>query len=393
MRFTKLQKMVKFLTLLFITWKAWLFTFLFLGIAFTPLRFNFLGGGLEHYVVSPWFWSWSNFDGEHYLAIAQHGYGNGEQAFFPLYTILMKILVWPWKESIFHLQIAGLIISNISFFVGLIGLWKLVRLDYKKNIAITVSILLLVFPTSFYFGSVYTEGLFFVLFVWSFYFARRGWWLSAGIIGAFATAARFTGIVLLPALIVEWCIQNKTQSAKLKSKNYKRVIVENLLALSLIPFGLLSYMYYLGQTTGDPLAFLHTLTWFGEQRSGTPILLPQVFWRYLKILIDAPVGNPIFFTILLEVITGVLFLSVSILGFVKLRLSYALWLFLGYILPTLSGSFSSLPRYVLPLFPGFILFGIFVERQRYFVKAIVFACLFLVLGIATALFTSGYWVS
>lgn len=390
--------MIKFLTLLFITWKAWLFTFLFLGIAFTPLKFHFLGGGLEHYVVSPWFWSWSNFDGEHYLAIAQHGYGNGEQAFFPLYPMLMKVLVWPWKESVFHLQIAGLIISNTSFFVGLIGLWKLIGLDYKKSIAVVVSILLLVFPTSFYFGSLYTEGLFFVLFIWSFYFARRGWWLSAGIIGVFATATRFTGIILLPALVVEWCIQNNVKISDFKMirfsgiKKYSSKVI-GLFALFLIPIGLFSYMYYLKQMTSDPFAFLHTLTWFGEQRSGTPILLPQVFWRYLKILMDIPAGDPIFFTILLEVATGVLFLLLSILGFVKLRLSYAMWLFLGYILPTLSGSFSSLPRYVLPLFPGFILFGIFIERQSYFVKTVIFTCLFAVLGVATALFTSGYWVS
>src|SRR3989344_8623399 len=125
--------MIRLLALLFITWRVWLFTFLFLGIVFTPLKFHFLGGGLEHYVVYPWFWGWSNFDGEHYLAIAQHGYGNGEQAFFPLYPSLIKISTWLWTQSVYHLQITGLVISNVSFFVGLIGLWKLIRLDFKEN--------------------------------------------------------------------------------------------------------------------------------------------------------------------------------------------------------------------------------------------------------------------
>lgn len=378
--FNFLKSHVAFLVLLFITWKAWVFAFLFFGVAITPLQFHFLGGGVEHYVVSPWFWGWGNFDGEHYLSIAHNGYGNGEQAFFPLYPLLMKVLIWPWKEDIYFLQAAGVVISNLSFLIGIFGLWKLIRLDFRENITKLATILLLVFPTSFYFGSVYTEGLFFALTVWSFYFARRGQWELAGVLGALSAATRFTGIILFLVLLIEWLTKEKKINLK-------------FLPLFLIPVGLLTYMYYLQQTTGDPLAFLHTLTWFGEQRSSSPILLPQVFWRYLKMLVDIPKNDVLFFAVSMEFVVALWFLILSFIGFVKLRISYALWLFLGYLVPTLSGSFSSLPRYVLPLFPAFILMSIFLDKQSMLVKVGFLTIFFVVLGVATALFTSGYWVA
>ncbi|MBI4089670.1 MAG: glycosyltransferase family 39 protein, partial [Candidatus Levybacteria bacterium] len=294
-----LKKDIKFLITLFIVWKIWVIVFLLFAVVFIPLRLHFLGGGLEHYLRLPWFWAWGNFDGEHYLAIAQHGYGNGEQAFFPLYPVLMRLLVWPFRGDVYFLQAAGLFISNFAFFLTLLGLWKLVRLDFKKSIAELTIILLLAFPTSFYFGSVYTESLFFALIVWSFYAARRGWWLLSGILGGLSTATRFLGIILLPVLMIEWFIQRKNHKSP-ASRQGGPVTNHQSLFLFFIPLGLFTYMYYLYQTTGDPFAFFHTLTGFGEQRSSTPILLLQVFWRYFKITMDINIRDPFFFTFLLE---------------------------------------------------------------------------------------------
>lgn len=377
--------MVKFLLWAFVAWKIWLFVFLLFAVVFVPLRLHFLGGGLTHYIANPWFWAWSNFDGEHYLSIAQHGYGEGEQAFFPLYPLLMRLLVWPLRGDLFWLNIGGLVISHLSFLLALFGLWKLLSLDFKRGVVELALILLLVFPTSFYFGSVYTESLFFALVVWSFYAARRGWWLWAGILGGLASSTRFVGILLLPALLTEWWAQRRNVKFTMYNLQF--------LFLFIIPIGLLAYMYYLYQTTGDPLAFWHALPTFGEQRSAVPILLPQVFWRYFKIFRDANLSDPFFFTLILEAAAAVVFLILSMVGFIKLRLSYALFLFLGYLLPTFSGSFSSLPRYVLPLFPAFLLAAVLLERKPLWVKVGVVGLLFVLLGAATSLFVRGYWIA
>lgn len=376
----------------FISWR--LLLFIFLGIAsYLPLQKNFLGGGLENYINAPSFWTWANFDGEHYLSIAQRGYGQGEQAFFPLYSLLIKGFSVLLGKGIEKFVLMGLLISNFSFFVALIGLYKLIVLDYPEKVARASILLLLFFPTSFYFGSLYTESLFLALVVWSFYFARKKNWFPAVILGALSSATRFIGILLLPAIFFE--LAGWSAIKDILVRRPLKVAPLKVLFLAILPIGLILYMYFLKQSTGDPLAFINTLPSFGEQRSQTPIVLPQVFYRYFfKILPNLTFSYlPVVFSTFLELTTAILFTFLSVSAFFKIRLSYAIYLSLGFLIPTLSGSFSSLPRYVVVLFPGFLLMATYFLKLKRAMKLILLTILFILLGAATALFVRGYWIA
>lgn len=159
----------------FLIWLGFLFVILYFSQKFLPLQKDFLG-------ILPF----SNFDGEHYISIAGRGYGFGEHAFFPLYPMLISFLGKIFGSTLLSFNIAGILISLISFFLGLIGFFKLVKIDYSQKIVQLSLIFLLLFPTSFYFASVYTESLFFALAVWSIYFAREKKWLYAAILGIFS---------------------------------------------------------------------------------------------------------------------------------------------------------------------------------------------------------------
>jgi hypothetical protein len=368
------KKDFSFILFSFLSWRVLLFVIPFFAVKFIPLQEHFLGGGMQAYLKSPWLWAWANFDGEHYLSIAKDGYHLAEQAFFPLYPLLIKLLgggVW-----------VGLLISNTSFFLALVGLFKLLRIDYSQKIARLAIILLLIFPTSFYFGAVYTESLFLCFIVWSFYFYRKGNFLHSSILGMLASGTRVIGIILLPIYLLE-LFKEKTKWDKTH------------LWLLLIPLGLVSYMFYLYKLYGDPLMFLHALPSFGEQRSSVPILLPQVIYRYVfKIL---PNLNYSYFagtfTTVMEFVVGILFFGVSLISFFKLRLSYALFLAFGYLVPTLSGSFSSLPRYVVVLFPAFILFSIWLDKSSKIIKIVSYTILLMGLIISLSLFSRGFWLA
>lgn len=376
----------------FISWRLALFVFLGLS-AYLPLQKNFLGGGLGNYIKAPYFWAWANFDGEHYISIAQRGYGQGEQAFFPSYPLLIKGLSVLFGKSIGVYVLLGLLISIFFFFIALIGLYKLIILDYPEKVARASILLLLLFPASFYFGSVYTESLFLALIVWSFYFARKKNWFAAVILGAFSSATRFIGILLLPAIFFE--LVGWSAIKDILAWRPLKVAPLKVLFLAILPVGFILYMYFLKQSTGDPLAFINTLPGFGEQRSQTPIVLPQVFYRYFfKILPNVIYSYlPVVFTTFLELATAILFTVLSVAAFFKLRLSYAIYLSLGFLIPTLSGSFSSLPRYVVVLFPGFLLMAIYFLKLERAMKFILLSILFLLLGLATALFVRGYWIA
>jgi Gpi18-like mannosyltransferase len=357
----------------FLVWRTGLFLILFLAVRFVPLQQHFLGGGMTNYLSAPWFWAWANFDGEHYLAIAQNGYGFAEQAFFPLFPIILGFLGKLFGGTLTAYNFAGILVSNISFLAAILGLYRLIRLDFSEKVSKLVIILLLLFPTSFYFGAVYTESLFLALIIWSFYFARKQRWFMASFLGMFASATRVIGILLLPVLAI-------------KKRSFW---------LLLIPFGLIVYMIFLKQNTGDPLKFLHSLPSFGEQRSAVPILLPQVFYRYVfKIFPNLNFSYfPVVFTTFLEFSVAIFFIVLSGFSFLKLRLDYSLFLLFGYLIPTLSGSFSSLPRYVLVLFPAFILTAVWLTKISRPLRIFIYGLLFISLIISTALFVRGYWVS
>jgi len=370
----------------FLIWRVLLLVIELITINFVPVQNNFLGGGIINYLKAPLFWGWANFDGEHYISIAQHGYGLGEQAFFPLYPVLIKIIAFLFLEHTDFVHAVGLIISNISFFIGLIGFYKLIKIDFSNKIAKICIVFLLLFPTSFYFGSTYTEGLFFSLTVWSFYFARKENWLSASILGMFASATRVLGVLLAPAFALMILKNIKFDFKKIKMKHFYII---------LIPFGIFLYMCYLYLGYDDPLLFLKSVRYFGEQRSTVPIVLPQVFYRYIfKIIPNLNYSYiPVVFTTAMEFVVSLAFLGLAIYSFFKLNIAYSIYLTLGYIASTINGSFSSLPRYVLVLFPAFIIVSIWLEKLPKVWKTVVLVILFVLLAISQSLFFRGYWIS
>src|SRR5258706_960440 len=110
----------------FFVWRVAILIIAFFAVKFVPVfSHNYFGGGYSNYINNPVFLGHFNFDGEHYLAIARDGYKPLEYFFFPLFLILMR----------YFTNLAGLIISNLFFLIGLIGLYKLVRLDFKNSIA------------------------------------------------------------------------------------------------------------------------------------------------------------------------------------------------------------------------------------------------------------------
>ncbi|MFC1625149.1 glycosyltransferase family 39 protein [Patescibacteria group bacterium] len=382
-----MNKTKKFLLTSFLSWRILLFIFVFIGAVLLPLQTNHLGGGRENYVNNPLVWSFLNFDGEHFLSLARIGYQPLTYYFFPLYPILVRFSSKFFGGMQTDFAISGLLISNISFFIAILGLWKLVKLDFKKNIAINTILLLLLFPTSFYFGSFYSESLFLALVVWSFYFARKRKWLLASLLAGLSSATRLVGIVMLPSLLAEYYLKNKGK---------KKFFSLNLFLIVLFSFlGLIIYLIYLQKETGDFMIFINTVDVFGDQRSSNIIALPQVFYRYIfKILPNLSFSfMPGVYTAFLEFFVGLGFLYLFLYSLEKLRFSYFIFLFGTYLIPTLSGSFSSLPRYVLISFPGFIILGKLMSKLPTFLKIIIFTLLLILLTITTALFSRGYWIS
>lgn len=377
--------MFTFISIAFIFWRILLFGLAWLGSQLLPFspRFPYADVLLMNSGLPDWIWSFANFDGVHYLTIAQKGYAaQFTQVFFPVYPLIVSLitLLTPFKNLI----VSGLLLSNILFLFALILFWKLLALDYSKDTIQWTIIFLLSFPVSFFFGALYTESLFLFLILLSFYLGRKKKWWLAGIVGGIASGVKFVGIFLLPALLWEWH-QEKIKNSRLTLYALRSPIIY------LVPLGLISYMIYLQLQFGDWLYFWHAQPVFGAERTGGSIvLLPQVIWRYIKILWTvSPLQEPYWIS-LLELLTTVLAIRLLVIAHKKkVRSSYLIFSWLAVIIPTLTGTLSSMPRYVLVIFPIYIVLAL---RKNTLGKMGIIGIFCLLLFILTVLFTRGHWV-
>lgn len=279
------------------------------------------------------------FDGVHYLTIAMKGYeGTGLiQAFFPLYPMLLRVFS---LGGVLNPVIMGTLVSLCCLAVALMILRKLLILEEETDSTILwTMIFILSSPTAFFWGMVYSESLFLLLSVLSFYWAKKECWWLAGIAGMGAAMTRITGGFIFLGLL-------RLYHQKHKKINFNAVSV-------LLPIvGLGIYMAYLYFTFGDALMFFNVQSGFGGGReTGRLILLYQVFYRYLKMLMSIPLQSWAYYQVVLELISAIFAMVGLIISYLKIPRAYFWYVLPAFILPTLTGTFSSIPRYILVFFP------------------------------------------
>lgn len=388
--------MIKRLIILFLIWRLLLFVPLFIGDHVVSYRegspYTRIWKFTQPYfpVNSTLLYPWANFDGVHYLAIAGEGYSaNGR--FFPLYplTIYLAIQFLGGSSAYGAVEFfTALFLSNVFFLLALIVFYKLIRIDYSKKIAEKSIFFLLIFPTAFFFAGIFSESLFLLLALCSFYFARRKLWLAAGVMGLLLSATRLVGIFILPALILEFYIQNK---GLLQERNYKKILGKSL-PLLLIPLGLLAFAIYSNFKWHDPLNYIHTQGILNNGRSVSSIVFPlQTLFRYAKIFLTLQFHVYEWWIAMLELSMTVFAGIVLVIGWrQKIRPSYLLFAGCCYLLPILSGTLSGMPRYTLILFPAFIAIANINSKKFKIVFAII--CI-LFLFLLTFLFSKGYFIA
>lgn len=286
---------------------------------------------------------WAFFDGAHFVRLAEFGYVDvGTQAFFPLYPLLIRGM-----HQLTHLPIilSGQLVSILS----LAGAAIVLNYLFPKR-GRQILFWLLVFPTSFFFAAVYTESLFLFLSLLCLALLQRRHFLMAAMVAGLASATRLVGGFLAAAVL--WEYFQFYRSLPDKRRRGWRLIVASaglgVLSLS----GLLFFMWFLYYRFGDPLMFLHVQTLFGAERSSDRmILLPQVLYRYGRMILTVDQGSWLYQRIWLEL---AIFLGAVYLWFRNLRklpLSWTVYTGLSLLLPTLTGTLSSVPRYVLAFLP------------------------------------------
>ena len=351
--------------------------------------------GLPHYLFD----IWAKWDAVWYLQIAHQGYrvDDFSTAFFPLYPLLVAVI-----KPLFlgNGVIAGIVLSLACCFGAFYYLYKLLELDFDAGTARKALFYIAIFPTTFFFQTIYTESLFLLLTVLCFYAARRQMYLYASIAGALATLTRSAGLLLIAPLAVMY----------LRERDWRLTRVRpDVIFLLLIPLGLMSYMLFLDISFGDPWLFSSAQSFWSRSFTG-PIGgiyygFKAAFWG-----MDAIISTPdttywlpvvdqdprLWATYdVINLLFTLPFLMFSVIAYWRLPLHYALYALLLMLMPLSYPSsvpLMSMPRFILTVFPLFILLAMWGREHAWVDKLITISSL-VFLGFFASKFVVWTWVA
>ncbi len=342
-------------------------------------------------------YSFANFDGAIYLKIARSGYLPLTQAFFPFYPKLIAFVTFITQSPL----ISGLIISWLSLLGALVCAVPVIKQIARPKNVPWFLFFILTFPTSFFFQSLYTESIFICLLFLGIWSIQHKKWVLAIACGYLIALTRFIGIfttILFAGMILQQVSHEYPISIKHIWKFLKNT--PTLIVVLLSPLaGFVTYSWYLFATTGNFLAFFTLQPLSNAGRSTSLVFPPQVMYRYLKIFLTAQ-WNLQYFIALIEFFIFIFVVGILILDAWKIyknrytqrftRLGLNIFSFINLLLPTFTGTFTSLPRYALMSISVFLFLS---EIENKSIKILILS-LFSILHIILFLFfIQGYFVS
>ncbi len=353
---------------LFLAGRSFIFAVSIIALALLPLGDGYRTNTQSF--INPW----AQWDGEAYITIAEKGYvtladGRSLYNFLPLYPLAIRML----GTLINDFGMAAFLLSNVFALIAAYFLFLLAELEFGKKVAKKTLVLLLLFPTAFFFSAVYSESLFLALAVSSFYFARKGDWTKAAAISWFLPFVRIVGLSMWIVLAAEYLSQNNKISIKHLSKK------DIMLSSSIL--GVVLFFVYSYATTGNVLGYISQQNLWARTISSPHVALINA----VELLFRGPV------------LAAYSLWNLSVLAFLvftfyyslrHMRKSYSVYMFLIMILPLLSSTLEGFSRFILVCFPSFMILAKFLDdKKKLYVPVVLLSSL--LLAVLTARFVTG----
>ncbi len=330
--------------------------------------------------------TWNYWDLLAYSDIAHYGYHLAQNTvFFPLWPLCLHMLgslAGGTEKAYFF---SALLLANIFFFLALLIFFLLVSKLFDDSVAHRALFCLALYPYALFFFTGYSEALFLLLSLATFYCLQSQHfvvWLIAGLWAGLATLTRATGLMLIVPLSIVYA-----QRFLWKEQWWKRGLALLSTLLPLISIG--GYALFLKATWKNPLLFI-----VAEQAGwGRHSALP---WVGLVETITALLTGYQLLHNALDLVFTVFPLIVLIVGWRWLPVSYryyalAMMLFLLSNPSVVSEPLASAPRYMLTIFPCFVLLGRWCKDPLFmWIYKTVSVALLVIL---TLFFVHHYWVA
>lgn len=366
-------------------------------LLFIPIAAHEMASDTGDFWVDRLITVWAHWDGFKYLSIAGQGYTAPDlAAFYPLYPFLIRLIttiLFGGQVNFITLSLSGVFLSLLFSLVGVVWLRKLVLLDYSPEIAQRTILYILLFPTAFFFQAVYTESLFLALTVGAFLFARRKRWGLALLLTALAVLTKNQGLFVALALLAEYFKQRDWKFNKID----RQILYFGLPLTAELGWLALNWLAY-----GSPLAFLAVNQTYWDRYPAWPwetlgTAFSQVFASFNGLNSDTHTLSQA----VLELPSLLLFLGLT--GVLahrvykhKIPLAYLIFTvgcgLQALIAPRIGAPLYSFPRFLLVLFPIFIMLASLTIPRPVIHRVYLIISLILLL-MATCIFCLGYWIA
>lgn len=354
----------------------------------TALHGHYSGSTLSHsrtppseifpyYEATPypvrWLAIWQRFDANWYISIAENGYGgvDGDDHFPPLFPVLIRLLK-PLFGSAF---LSGLFIAHLATFYVIKLLYEVFfelggTLSAKRAL-----VLYLIYPTSFFLFSVYSESLFLMMALLSIRSMKTLSWVWAGFWAFCALLTRLQGA----ALVIPMLYLMRHDYPFLRKPVH-------WIGLILPATGGLFYLYLRSrQVTNGIVPFVES-DWHAQ-------LVPpwETYWYAIQTFLS---GQFTFIDVLNWAVVT-LFIILLISGWQKIPLEYSLYTTFSLLIILIriveTQPLIAMSRYSLTLFPAFFNLGMAGENpwiRRFIIYTFIILNLYL-----SAQFFSWGWVA
>ncbi|HVU10398.1 MAG TPA: mannosyltransferase family protein [Phototrophicaceae bacterium] len=369
---------------------------------------------LDKNALTPALDMWYRWDAGFYATIGTYGYDwlnqrkpADDMAFLPVYPLALHAvsgltstgcLASPYLSTC--ATVGGLAVSNVALLIALLLLFDLALTHFNRRTAWVSAILLLISPIGIFLSGVYTESLFLLLSLLTFWLLDQDRFVLAVVCASIACLTRSVGVALfLPLLWYAWNGERSLFGAPApesvsgfsplpdfrEGSGVRSRFIRVILAfIPPILFG--GYILLAGLTVGDPFAYFKTYASVWNRVAGTPI---QAFTVYFSGQTVSWYGAPLS---RLDLILTLFYLVLAILllARAKTRL-WGVFALVALLIPIASGTLIGMPRFGAVIFPFYILLGAWADR--WYKQAILYVISAALALLFIARFVTWHWIA
>ena len=206
----------------------------------------------------------NRWDSHHFLEIARNGYPTGVEndllfAFAPVYPWMVSVV----GQYVGNVYLAGVIISNVFYFLSIPAFYKVARMHMDYIEACLLSLVFGMFPTYLAYSSfAYSEAPFLFFAISSWYFFKKEQYLPCAVFTTLSILTRYISGLLI--IIYGVIILSNLVDRYSEEQSFLKAFDFRLIWFAIPAVSITAVFLYFQSLTGNFFVAFESHVWFGD---------------------------------------------------------------------------------------------------------------------------------